>query len=52
MVMLQRWTIYVCDNPDSASFKYKKITDQTGNNGTKDVQIIIPLNYLSNFGEL
>ena len=27
----------------------KKITGQTGNNGTKGVQIMAPLKYLSNF---
>ena len=33
-----------------ASFKFKqKIISSTGNNGTKAVQIIVPLNYLSNF---
>ena len=32
------------------SFKFKaKITSQTGNNGTKDVEIMVPLKYLSNF---
>ena len=32
------------------SFKFKaKITGQTGNNGTKDVEIIVPLKHLSNF---
>ena len=32
------------------SFKSKaKITGQTGNNGTKDVEIMVPLKYLSNF---
>ena len=32
------------------SFKFKtKITGQTGNDGTKDVKIIVPLKYLSNF---
>ena len=31
-------------------FKIKeKVTGQTGNNGTKDVEIIVPLKYLSNF---
>ena len=31
-------------------FKSKqKVTGQTGNNGTKDVQIMVPLKYLSNF---
>ena len=40
----------VPDNPDSASFEYKqKITGQTCNDGTKDVQIMVPLKYLSNF---
>ena len=33
---------------DSLNFK-AKITGQTGNDGTKDVEIIVPLNYLSNF---
>ena len=38
-----------CD-PDSASSKYKrKITGQTRNEGTKDVQITVLLKYLSNF---
>ena len=32
------------------SFKFKaRITGQTGNDGTKDVEIIVPLKYLSNF---
>ena len=36
---------------ESESFKYKvKITENTPNNGnTKDVEIIAPLKYLSNF---
>ena len=35
---------------NSASFKFKqKITDSTGNDGTKAVKIIIPLKQLSNF---
>ena len=33
---------------DSFNFK-AKITGQTGNGGTKDVEIIVPLKYLSNF---
>ena len=33
---------------DSFNFK-AKITGQTGNDGTKDVEIILPLKYLSNF---
>ena len=45
--------IDIPDDPDSASFKYKqKITGQTWNDGTKDVQIMIPVKYLSSFGEL
>ena len=40
----------VCNDPDNASFKYKqKVTGQTGNDGTKDVQMMVPLKYLSNF---
>ena len=32
------------------SFKFKaKITGETGNGGTKDVEIMVPLKYLSNF---
>ena len=27
----------------------KKITGKTGNNGTKDAEIMVPLKYLSNF---
>ena len=38
------------NHPDTASFKCKQtITDQTGNDGTKNVQIMVPLKYLSNF---
>ena len=38
------------DDNSGASFKFKQvITGQTGNDGTKDVEIIIPLKYLSNF---
>ena len=34
----------------SDSFNFKvKITGQTGNDGTKDVEIMVPLKYLSNF---
>ena len=33
---------------DSAKYN-QKITSQTGNNGRKDVQTIVPLKYLSNF---
>ena len=44
-------TIYFSDdNNNSASFKFKQpITGQTGNSDTKDVEIIVPLKYLSNF---
>ena len=32
------------------SFNFKaKITGQTGDDGTKDVEIMVPLKYLSNF---
>ena len=34
----------------TGSFNFKaKITDQTGDNGTKEVEIMVPLKYLSNF---
>ena len=37
-------------NDNSFSLKYKqKITGATGNNGTKSVEIMVPLKYLSNF---
>ena len=37
-------------NNDSASLKFKQqITGQTGNGGTKDTEVIVPLKYLSNF---
>ena len=37
-------------NNNSASFKFKqKMTGQTGNGGTKDVETMVPLKYLSNF---
>ena len=41
--------IDVPDEPDNASFKYEKITGQTGNDGEKNVQIMVSLKYLSNF---
>ena len=38
------------DNNNSISFKFRwKITGQTGNGGTKDVEIIVPLKHLSKF---
>ena len=59
MAILKRSTIYerviidVLDGPDNALFKnQRKITGQTGNDRTKDVQIVLLLRYLSNFGEL
>ena len=37
-------------NNTTESFNFKaKITDQTGDDGTKDVEIMVPLKYLSNF---
>ena len=36
------------DTFDSFSLK-EKLTGQTDNNGTKNVEIMVPLNYLSNF---
>ena len=45
-----RSIIYFSDDNNSALFPFKqKITGQIGNEGTKDVDIIIPLKYLSNF---
>ena len=38
------------ENNLTDSFNFKaKITGQTGNDGTKDVEIMVPLKYLSNF---
>ena len=43
-------TDFNANNADSNSFKIKeKITGQTGNNGTKNVETILSLEYLSNF---
>ena len=37
-------------NNNTTSFKFKqKITGETGNGGTKDVELMVPLKYLSNF---
>ena len=42
--------IAFADGNATDSFKFKvKITDRTGNDGTKDVEIMVPLKYLSNF---
>ena len=39
------------ENNTTDSFKFKaKITGQTVNNGTTDVEVMVPLKYLSNFG--
>ena len=41
---------FSADNNDIASFKSKtKIAGRTGNYGTKNVKIRVPLKYLSNF---
>ena len=38
------------NNNDSSLFKFKQqITGQTGNDGTKDVEIMVPSKYLYNF---
>ena len=38
------------NNNSCILFKFKeKITGQTDNSGTKDVEIMVPLKYLSNF---
>ena len=42
--------IIFSENNTTDSFKFKaKITGQTGNNGTKDVEVMVSLKYLSNF---
>ena len=41
------------DNNNSISFKFKQqMTGQTENNGEKNVEIMLPLKYLSNFDTL
>ena len=41
---------FPADNNNSASFKFKqKITGEIGADGTKGVEIMVPLKYLSNF---
>ena len=41
---------FFTENNLTDSFNFKaKITGQTGNNGTKDAEIMVPLKYLSNF---
>ena len=40
---------FPADDNNSISFKFKeKVTGQTGDNGTKDVETMVPLKYLSN----
>ena len=40
---------FLANNNNSGSFKFKhQITGQAGNGGTKDVEIMVPLKYLSN----
>ena len=42
--------IFLADNNNSASFQFKQqITGQTGNGGTKDVEVMVPVKYLNNF---
>ena len=42
--------VIFAENTTTDSFKFKaKITGQTGNDGTKDVEIMVPLKYLSKF---
>ena len=42
--------VIFADGNTTDSFNFKvKITGRTGNNGTKDVEIMVPLKYLSNF---
>ena len=41
---------FPANNNNSPSFKFKtKIAGRTGSHGTKDVKIMLPLKYLSNF---
>ena len=43
-------TDFPADNNNGKSFKFKqKLRGETGNDGSKDVEIMIPLNYLSHF---
>ena len=44
---------FTADNATTDYFKIKaEITSQTGNNGAKNVEIMAPLKYLSEFGDL
>ena len=41
---------FLADNNNSISFKFKEqVKEQTGNDGKKDVEIMVPLKNLSNF---
>ena len=41
---------FLADNNNSISLKFKEnVRGQTGNDGTKDVEIMVPLKYQSNF---
>ena len=41
---------FLAKNNNNISFKFKyQITGQTGNSSTKNVEIMVPLKYLSNF---
>ena len=43
-------TDFLANNNNSISFKCKhQITEQTGNGATKNVEIMVPLTYLSSF---
>ena len=50
-ILLLKFHIIVFDlNNVTDSFNFKvKITGRSGNDGTKDVEIMVPLKYLSNF---
>ena len=44
--------IFLTNNNNSNSFKFEQqITGQTRNGGAKDVEVMVPLKYLSNFWE-
>ena len=43
---------FLADKSNTILFKFnKKIIGQTGNHGTKDVEIVVPLKYLLIFGK-
>ena len=39
--------VYFTNDNTTDSFRVKEITDKTGNGGTKNVEILVPLKYLS-----